>query len=249
MLGFIGGLPAALALLAAVANCGPCADFSVGKCNSVPAEAQLIPGGIPMPNGPFAISSCQTTCQSYPDCEYFKYQQRDERCYILNERFLHYCDEIGGGDYPPPESCIDNAPIDADECDWFFYEDCSYRGHTLITLSSFDSGTCQDLLNAVGFGLGATYFVYDRTRSGHECRLLSSKDKSCTAINGPQTPNYELCSPPKNCLPDLMDWDCCTTQHPCPEGQGDCDADDECMPGLYCPSVADGDGFDLCTKP
>ena len=30
------------------------------------------------------------------------------------------------------------------------------------------------------------------------------------------------------------DWKCCSSDHPCKEGQGDCDSHSECMPGLKC---------------
>ena len=30
------------------------------------------------------------------------------------------------------------------------------------------------------------------------------------------------------------DWQCCSSDHPCKEGQGDCDSHSECMPGLQC---------------
>ena len=36
-------------------------------------------------------------------------------------------------------------------------------------------------------------------------------------------------------IPD-GDWQCCTLSHPCTEGKGDCDRDEDCMPGLSCGS-------------
>ena len=30
------------------------------------------------------------------------------------------------------------------------------------------------------------------------------------------------------------DWQCCSSAHPCKEGQGDCDQNSDCMPGLQC---------------
>ena len=35
------------------------------------------------------------------------------------------------------------------------------------------------------------------------------------------------------------DWYCCSSKFPCKEGHGDCDKDDECLPGLKC-------GFNNC---
>lgn len=47
------------------------------------------------------------------------------------------------------------------------------------------------------------------------------------------------------------DWDFCSKQNPCSAGQGDCDADDECKPGLKCmkdvgPQYGFDKGVDVC---
>jgi len=49
------------------------------------------------------------------------------------------------------------------------------------------------------------------------------------------------------------DWDFCSKQKPCSAGQGDCDSDDECQPGLKCtkdvgPSYGFDKGVDVCTS-
>ena len=46
--------------------------------------------------------------------------------------------------------------------------------------------------------------------------------------------------------------DCCTSNIPCSEGEGDCDSDSECRPGLICghnncnPETHDWDPVDDC---
>lgn len=47
------------------------------------------------------------------------------------------------------------------------------------------------------------------------------------------------------------DWDFCSKQNPCSAGQGDCDSDDECKPGLKCvkdvgPQYGFDKGVDVC---
>lgn len=51
--------------------------------------------------------------------------------------------------------------------------------------------------------------------------------------------------------PVVGDWDFCTKQNPCSAGQGDCDSDDECKPGLICmkdvgPQYGFDKGVDVC---
>ena len=36
------------------------------------------------------------------------------------------------------------------------------------------------------------------------------------------------------CDPGLNDYSCCTEDQPCGEGEGDCDDDSDCGPGLIC---------------
>ena len=39
----------------------------------------------------------------------------------------------------------------------------------------------------------------------------------------------------KNCIANIStDFDCCTTEHPCGVGGGDCDIDSECAGDLIC---------------
>ncbi len=40
--------------------------------------------------------------------------------------------------------------------------------------------------------------------------------------------------PPPPGLPCTGDNSCCSVENPCYEGEGDCDTDDECVPGLNC---------------
>jgi len=54
-------------------------------------------------------------------------------------------------------------------------------------------------------------------------------------------------------IPPVGDWDFCSKQKPCSAGQGDCDSDDECQPGLKCtkdvgPSYGFDKGVDVCTS-
>ena len=43
------------------------------------------------------------------------------------------------------------------------------------------------------------------------------------------------------CVAGPNDGDCCTADHPCEEGGGDCDSDDHCLQGLVC-------GVDNCVN-
>ena len=61
---------------------------------------------------------------------------------------------------------------------------------------------------------------------------------------------------PAQCSAPLNDWDCCTKEHPCGPGRGDCDPEspDVCLPGLLCGKdncqsfdpAWSGDAFDCC---
>ena len=57
-----------------------------------------------------------------------------------------------------------------------------------------------------------------------DCGSDSSDIKSCTLSNG-----YDSGS-------------CCTPDHPCDLGEGDCDEDDDCLGDYIC-------GFDICESP
>ena len=52
------------------------------------------------------------------------------------------------------------------------------------------------------------------------------------------------CGCHKQCQPPHDDWDCCTEECPCREGEGDCDEDSHCQEDLVCGTnncVLDGD--------
>merc|ERR1711990_461612 len=42
------------------------------------------------------------------------------------------------------------------------------------------------------------------------------------------------CTPTVACQGRNTDWNCCTRENPCNKGEGDCDNDSECKPGLKC---------------
>lgn len=59
---------------------------------------------------------------------------------------------------------------------------------------------------------------------------------------------------PDRCLPSAEDWHCCTRNEPCSAGRGDCDVDQDCMPGLICASDKGRDynapmTMDICEAP
>merc|ERR1711990_674521 len=62
----------------------------------------------------------------------------------------------------------------------------------------------------------------------------------------------------KTCLGRSSDWACCTDENPCDIGEGDCDRDSHCKPGLKCHNKADNckdfnpmalSSTDCCFKP
>merc|ERR1712039_214145 len=64
--------------------------------------------------------------------------------------------------------------------------------------------------------------------------------------------SFDVCMqrPAGYCDPSNMDWSCCSSTAPCPNGEGDCDSDSDCMSGYCGHDVGTAYGvsssFDVC---
>merc|ERR1719229_2185697 len=64
--------------------------------------------------------------------------------------------------------------------------------------------------------------------------------------------SFDVCEAAPACAPTNLDWSCCSSSSPCADGEGDCDADYDCMSG-YCAhdvgsSYGGSWGFDVCEQ-
>ena len=76
---------------------------------------------------------------------------------------------------------------------------------------------------------------------GDPCSGSSTESRTC---------NTASC--PSNCSPYSNNWSCCSSSHPCSEGEGDCDRDSDCSGSLVCGSNncnGGSSGLDCCEQP
>ena len=76
---------------------------------------------------------------------------------------------------------------------------------------------------------------------GDCCQAADAPLTTITTNTAAQNPK---CRCRKQCQPPHDDWDCCTEECPCREGEGDCDEDSHCQEDLVCGTnncVLDGD--------
>jgi len=76
----------------------------------------------------------------------------------------------------------------------------------------------------------------DCDRDSHCKPGLKCEDNAdnCKEFNPIAHPMADCCVLPDQCLGKNGDWNCCTDENPCDIGQGDCDRDSHCKPGLKC---------------
>ena len=74
-----------------------------------------------------------------------------------------------------------------------------------------------------------------------------SKDGDCASW---RCGDDGVCTCPEDCSPAQADWNCCSEECPCQEGEGDCDQDSHCLGDLVCGTgTCDIEGVrgDCCT--
>ena len=79
---------------------------------------------------------------------------------------------------------------------------------------------------------------------GDCCQAAGAPLTTITTNTTNTTAQNPKCRCRKQCQPPHDDWDCCTEECPCREGEGDCDEDSHCQGDLVCGTnncVLDGD--------
>jgi len=104
------------------------------------------------------------------------------------------------------------------------------------------------------FKWGACRDVYPNCVTSSAC--ADDDCMTCTTADAVIDPNFtgvrQACRPPEGhnirCPVHDNDWNCCTTENPCGDGEGDCDSDSHCRDQLVCLHNTHGD-FDTCGEP
>ena len=85
--------------------------------------------------------------------------------------------------------------LEPDTCALFLEEDCSYTGDLLLEIPSgevHDAEQCEAYCKSFE-NIGCKYWVYQETNENITCRLLSSGDRTCNCMGGPEDPPLNEC--------------------------------------------------------
>jgi len=161
------------------------------------------------------VEACAQRCADLQDCQAFDYISSRQQCLLWNNGHIYHRHSPGysgvAGVCKGPEDCRKLVPCSEDGrfCnDNQDFPDCSGAG------LSCDSSGCQ--------------YDVDKDTS-------LEKDFDKEKFKELQGFLSELIVPQKHeGKGRIHDWDFCSLDNPCSEGQGDCDNDDECSRGLRC---------------
>merc|ERR1719509_690809 len=92
--------------------------LTVGACDTLMEE--LI-DTYPIPNS----LTCQTVCRIIEGCNFFKYNEDDEKCFLFRYRFLEGCQLFGAQAYPDITQLL-RDPGQISNCESFVGENCTY---------------------------------------------------------------------------------------------------------------------------
>lgn len=134
---------------------------------------------------------CQYTCDVLTHCILFRYTRADQYCQLLNRDFRQNCKVIGSARIDNLYDCL-NADLNG--CSAFIEEECVFDGSDLafsppdgeISTPYLCESLCKEYES-----LGCNYWVYDLPRLS--CRLLTSSERTCVTLSGPQAPTMEEC--------------------------------------------------------
>ena len=181
-----------------------CLGFSVAKCDP-PSEVILDVKHLPCDNIELDACAdiCQKICAITAACTFFKYDSQSQDCtmmqYDAHSGYLSRCALFSGPGEPDFHDC--DEVIGPESCARFTKEDCSYSGAVVFSDTDVISAEdCQYLLFSVGHFFGGELFVHDALQL-NLCEFRASKDKTCTAVNGPVHPPYLDCVKPATTIP------------------------------------------------
>ena len=179
---------------------GTCGDFTVNECSISEDDLILESDGIP-------LDLCQLTCDTFTNCVLFRFTHTNETCQLINKDFRQNCQVVGGDRSGDLGACLNS---DLNGCNAFIEESCVYGGEDLA-FSPPDGELsnpyeCENLCKAYE-ALGCNYWVY--SVSDLSCRLITSGEKKCEVISGPQAPSLDECG--------VTTTQPITTAAPCPQ--------------------------------
>merc|ERR1719312_53749 len=122
---------------------------------------------------------------------------------------------------------LQTYPVVMTDSDWNLINKMYCRAAP-VCAGGNDAWSCCSQSNQCGLGGGDCDTDAD-CKSGLMCGTDNCRDFHANAHQ-----YADCCIEELKCKGGNSDWNCCTSQNPCPINQGDCDSDSDCQDGLVC---------------